>query len=178
MILSSVKILIQSLTISPLPNTSLQKSTCPLPMTTCWSSINHRVSRNWAGNTQDLTKAKKPIHKVFNAGKIHKKKLESLHGYLNFCASIIFSGHTLIHSLAKLMHAKSPWVSISSQICEDLPIWLEFLDDFNGNGHVSILSHWLPTSVDPWLRQFWLLGMWGHLWRIFFFAMAIIHPKE
>ena len=79
-----------------------------------------------------ITKAKTLIHKVLKAGKIHKKKLESLHGYLNFCASIIPSGRTFIRSLAKFMHSKSPWVSISSQIREDLLIWLEFLNDFNG----------------------------------------------
>ena len=79
-----------------------------------------------------ITKAKTLIHKVLKAGKIHKKKLESLHGYLNFCASIIPSGRTFIRSLAKFVHSKSPWVSISSQIREDLLIWLEFLNDFNG----------------------------------------------
>ena len=79
-----------------------------------------------------IIKARTLIHRVLKAGKIHKKKLESLHGYLNFCASIIPSGRTFICSLAKIMHAESPWVSISSKIREDLQIWLEFLQDFNG----------------------------------------------
>ena len=92
---------------------------------------------------EKITKAQTLIHKVLNASKIHKKKLESLHGYLNFCASIIPSGRTFIRSLSKLMHSNSPWVSISSQIRGDLQIWLEFLEDFNGK------AMFLSSAPDP-----------------------------
>ena len=92
----------------------------------------------------DCTKleARLPAEKVakgkclINSLLVHKrsttKRLESLHGFLSFCASIIPAGRAFLRSLVPLMKSKHNWVSLSRQIIADLETWAEFLDCFNG----------------------------------------------
>ena len=81
------------------------------------------------------TKIKKAVHiiqSLINSKRVHRKKIESAHGYLNYCASIIPAGRAFLRSLAKLLRSESAWVSLSNDVKLDLETWLHFLANFNG----------------------------------------------
>lgn len=94
-----------------------------------------------------IVKAKKLIRAVLESKKARVKKLQSLHGYLNFCASFIPAGRAFLRSLAQLLHpSASNWVNIPDQVLLDLLTWLEFLTHFNGRA-MFVKSGWVGDSV-------------------------------
>ena len=81
---------------------------------------------------EKIAKAISSINKILSRPVARTKKLESLHGYLNYCAQIIPAGKAFIRSLSQLIHSPSPWVTLSTEIKQDLETWLSFLQQFNG----------------------------------------------
>ena len=92
---------------------------------------------------------------------IHKrstrKRIESVHGFLSFCASIIPAGRAFLRSLSSLMKSKHKWVSLSSEVISDLETWKQFLETFNGKSmfvHSHLQASGLTLSTDS-------SGSWG-----------------
>ena len=81
-----------------------------------------------------------PVHK-----RSTRKRIEFVHGFLSFCASIIPAGLAFVRSLSGLI--KSKWVSLSSQIIHYLQTWAKFVESFNGwSMFVHDTRTWLETQ--------------------------------
>ena len=79
-----------------------------------------------------VMKAEKLIQRVLQSNKIWHKQIESLHGYLNYCAKIIPAGRAFLRSLSRLLHVQTKWVRLPHQIKLDHEVWLSFVRQFNG----------------------------------------------
>lgn len=93
-----------------------------------------------------IAKAQKLIKSLLEREKTHVKQIESLHGYLNYCAAIIPAGRAFLRSLSRLLRSRSKWITIPMQVRMDLQIWLDFLIQFNGRS-MFVHSRWDGPSV-------------------------------
>ena len=87
-----------------------------------------------------------------------RKRIESVHGFLSFCASIIPAGRAFLRSLPGLIKSKNKWVSLSSQIIHDLQTWAKYLESFNGR---SMFVHSNMTQEPGLKLSTDSSGSWG-----------------
>ena len=90
---------------------------------------------------EKITKALRLIDQIIQKPKVGVKKLQSLHGYLNYCASIIPAGRAFLRSLGALMFHTAPCITVPDQVILDLGTWKHFLLNFNGRA-MFIPSGW------------------------------------
>ena len=70
-------------------------------------------------------------------------ELQSLIGLLNFACSVIISGRASLRRLIDLtigVKAAHHRIRLTSQVKEDLRVWLEFLNNFNGKSFFCMTS--------------------------------------
>ena len=92
-----------------------------------------------------IIKALSMIGRFQGRKSVKVKELESLHGYLNYCAQIIPAGRAFLRRLSGVMkgHRSIQWVKISKELKEDLKVWELFLTSFNGRSFF-INDGWAP----------------------------------
>ena len=94
-----------------------------------------------------IHKAIRLIQSFLTSPRQHLKRIESLHGFLNFCAEIIPAGRAFLRSLQPLLHhTGSHWITVPPQVISDLKTWLDFLHNFNGKA-MFVPSGWDLPSV-------------------------------
>ena len=80
-----------------------------------------------------IEKGIKAISKILARPTTSFKSIQKLHGYLNYCASIIPTGKAFLKPLSHLLRGSQKGVvTVPSDILEDLCVWGEFLKCFNG----------------------------------------------
>ena len=97
---------------------------------------------------EKIAKAEKLIATIMSKKRVHIKQLESLHGYLNYCAQIIPAGRAFIRSISALLHSTSPWISLPKCVLLDLETWKFFLNQFNGKAMFVSSLEMSPPEVE------------------------------
>ena len=82
---------------------------------------------------EKIDKGLKAIAKVLARPCISLKQIQKLHGYLNYCASIISVGRAFLKPLSHLMRGCHTFpITVPPYILADLRVWETFLRHFNG----------------------------------------------
>ena len=87
-----------------------------------------------------LVKAITLIHEIYQLKSVTVGQLQSLLGFLNFCLRIIPAGRPFLRRLYDLIAGHdSKWhhVRVNQEVRQDLMVWLEFLNHFNGRSIIS-----------------------------------------
>ena len=105
-----------------------------------------------------IAKAASLINSILANPRIKTKKLEQLHGFLNYCAQIIPAGRAFLRSVSAVMYSSSNFITVPKEVRLDLKVWLEFLNDFNGKA-MFVSSDW--DSEDIMMLDTDSSGSWG-----------------
>ncbi len=84
---------------------------------------------------QKVHKAQKLITKFMVSPSVRVQSIQSLHGYLNHCAQVIPAGRAFLRRLSGLIKGREGGhvkLARSSGVREDLQVWLQFVQKFNG----------------------------------------------
>ena len=105
----------------------------------------HKVARL---PPEKIKKAHAVIGSILGKKATQVKVLESLHGYLNFCAQVIPAGRAFLRRISHLMRGRQShhWVHLSSEVKEDLRVWLVFLANYNGISFF-VKDGWVPPHI-------------------------------
>ena len=95
---------------------------------------------------EKIEKATSLINNILKNPRVKSKRLEQLHGYLNYCAQIIPAGRAFLRSLSAIMFSKSQFITVPKEVRLDLGVWLTFLNDFNGRA-MFVTSDWDSEEV-------------------------------
>jgi hypothetical protein len=123
--------------------------------------------------------------------KITLKELQSLVGLLNFACGVVVPDRPFLRGLINLtMNVTNPhfYITLNHEAKEDLRIWLEFLQGYNGKS-ILLTERWrqsdsLPMFSDSsgqlgygvvWGKQ-WFSGSWNDEWRGQSIALLEFYP--
>ena len=82
-----------------------------------------------------IVKCKHEIKEVINKSKVSLKELQRITGLLNFACIVVYSGRVYLRRIYNLtigLDKKYAKVKLDKGVKEDLEMWLEFLEYFNG----------------------------------------------
>ena len=118
-----------------------EKTVGPLPILS-FAGIELHTQLQLARLPKDkLDKCTDLISNLFRRKKVTLVELQSLIGLLNFACSVIISGRAFrLMDLTIGVKAAHHRIRLTSQEKEDLRVWLEFLNNFNGKSFFCMTS--------------------------------------
>ena len=127
-----------------------------------------------------LVKAKTLINEMCKCQKASIAKIQSLVGFLNFCTKIVPSGRAFLRRLIDLTKGTQPqWfkVRITLGVKQDLDVWRQFLDKFNGKAIITkqVWCHQDKIHIFSDSSGFAFSGIMGNEW---FYGIFPIHWKN
>ena len=129
---------------------------------------------------EKLDKCTDLISNLVRRKKVTLVELQSMIGLLNFACSVIIPGRAFLWRLIDLtigVKAAHHQIRLTSQVKEDLRVWLEFLNNFNGKSFFLddewLNSHKLDLYTDAAgslgfgaiFGNHWCFGQWPSKWQ-------------
>ena len=124
---------------------------------------------------EKILKCKRKIVEAMSNDYISLKDLQKLSGLLNYATIVVYVGRVFIRRLYNLMIGKSKKyckIRISRETKQDLQMWLEFLDGFNGK-NMFMSDRWMSNKqlhlycdsaksigFGGFLSKRWFHGVW------------------
>ncbi|XP_071964116.1 uncharacterized protein [Antedon mediterranea] len=126
-----------------------------------------------------LEKYRSEVKKWSSSHYITLRELQSLTGKLQFATCVIKTGRaflTRLYTLTKGQTNPDSKIRITQGVREDLKIWIQFLDQYNGTTIINVLpkkdSECLHFFSDASKREFgatfgatWVHGIWPERWK-------------
>lgn len=98
--------------------------------------------------------------------KVSLKEMQSLIGLLNFTCSVVSSGRTFLRRTTNVtvgVCCPTYLIRLTRDVKEDLKMWLQFLDHFNGKSFfLDFIWHFKDIAFINGFFRF--IGLWCHFW--------------
>ena len=131
------------------------------------------------------------VNQAFAAQKLTLRQLQSLIGTLNFACSVILPGRPFLRRLINLSSGiKNPFhhIRLTRDTKNDLHIWLQFLESFNGKAFILYKEPVSAASLNLYtdaaqsigfgatLGSHWLQSKWPESWKQFNISVLELYP--
>ena len=126
-----------------------------------------------------IQKCKTEILKIMQKQKATLKELQSINGLLNFACAVVLPGRPFLRRLIDLtigLKAPHHHRRITQEVKEDMGVWMEFLDSFNGKSIFIEKKIWSSEELHLFtdaagkigyggiLGDDWFNGTWSEWW--------------